>query len=197
MVFINFLLQISKFYDKRGEKMEKLYLVEPSLKYSEDIKLLKEELLHASDLNPFAGCGNLNNFDNISDWLNFLEKNKSEETCEKNRAPQHNYLCIRESDEKIVGIISIRHHINNPILNLWGGHIGYIIRPSERGKGYGKIQLGLLLQKIKFLNLDKVLVTCDKNNIASEKIIIFNGGIFEKEIMVENTIIKRYWINIK
>ena len=49
-----------------------------------------------------------------------------------------NKLCVT-LDNKIVGMIDLRHHINHPILSVWGGHIGYSVRPTERRKGYAKI----------------------------------------------------------
>ena len=52
-------------------------------------------------------------------------------------------------DNKIVGIIDFRHHINHPILGTWGGHCGYSVRPSERGKGYAKEMLRLNIQNAK------------------------------------------------
>ena len=45
------------------------------------------------------------------------------------------YIAVRKTDDKIVGVIDLRHHINHPILGTWGGHCGYSVRPSERGKG--------------------------------------------------------------
>ena len=73
--------------------------------------------------------------------------------------------------------------------------------PSERRKGYAKEMLRLILIKCKELGADKVLLTCDKENIASAKTIISNGGILENEVKDEvslskSGIIQRYWINL-
>ena len=72
--------------------------------------------------------------------------------------------------------------------------MGYSVRPSERKKGYATQMLRLNLQKCRNRNIDKVLVTCSRGNIASEKTILSNGGVFEKEILVDGEYIKRYWI---
>ena len=90
----------------------------------------------------------------------------------------------------------MRHHINHPILGTWGGHIGYYVRPTERKKGYASEMLRLNLLNAKQLGIDKVLVTCDADNIGSEKTILANGGVFEKEILVDDCIMKRYWITV-
>ena len=110
--------------------------------------------------------------------------------------PSHTYLAVRKSDDKVVGVIDLRHHINHPILGTWGGHCGYSVRPSERGKGYAKEMLRLNIQNAKAMGIDKLLVTCNVLNEASEKIIKANGGVFEKIIDVDGSKIKRYWITV-
>jgi predicted acetyltransferase len=84
----------------------------------------------------------------------------------------------------------------NSNLLISGGHIGYSVRPSERKKGYGKEILFLALQKCKKLGIAKILVTCDSKNIASEKVILANGGKLENCVPFDNRVIKRYWITM-
>lgn len=75
-----------------------------------------------------------------------------------------------------IGVIDLRHHINHPVLSVWGGHFGYSVRPDERRKGYAKEMLRLNLQNCRSYGLSKVMITCDCDNTASEKTIIANGG---------------------
>ena len=98
---------------------------------------------------------------------------------------------------KIIGRSEIRRKLN-PELEIVGGHIGADIRKSERKKGFGALILKLTLEKARELGLEKVLITCDKQNIASAKTIEKCGGVLDKEIMREETQITslHYWIDL-
>ncbi len=100
-------------------------------------------------------------------------------------------------DDRIVGKSSLRHELNEHLCNI-GGHIGYVICESFRRKGYGTEILRLTLEKAKELGLERVLVTCDEDNIASAKIIEKNGGIFENTYQDDELDVpkRRYWIAI-
>jgi predicted acetyltransferase len=98
------------------------------------------------------------------------------------------------ADGKIVGTISVRNYLTESLLRC-GGHIGYAVRPSERRKGYGAGMLSLALEKCRALGIREALVTCDKDNIASAKTILNNGGVLENELIDEKeTLIQRYWV---
>lgn len=75
--------------------------------------------------------------------------------------------------------------------------MGYYVRPNERKKGYAKEMVRQNLQNCKALNIKKVIISCDANNSASERTILANGGVFEKNVEVDGCIIKRYWITLK
>ncbi len=70
------------------------------------------------------------------------------------KVPARTYFLIRCSDNKIIGMINIRLSLNEK-LKKYGGHIGYSIRPTERGKGYNKINLYLGLKDCKKMELIK------------------------------------------
>lgn len=94
-----------------------------------------------------------------------------------------------------VGAVNIRHCLNESLL-FDGGHIGDGIRPSERRKGYATAMIKLALLECKKIGITKVLMVCDKDNIASAKSIIKNGGILENEIYSDGVLQQRYWINL-
>ncbi len=96
----------------------------------------------------------------------------------------------------LLGAVNIRHDLNDYLLQ-YGGHIGDGIRPSERGKGYATEMIRLALIECKRLGIDKVLMVCDKSNVASARTIIKNGGILENEFTDEDgEINQRYWISL-
>ncbi len=120
---------------------------------------------------------------------------ESERMYEKGLVPSSIYFLMDE-DKKIYGAIDIRHELNDYLLQ-YGGHIGYGIRPSQRRKGYASQMLTLALPISKKLGINKALITCDKSNVGSAKTIINNGGILENEVINENEITQRYWIELR
>jgi len=98
--------------------------------------------------------------------------------------------------DQIVGNIQIRHCLNDYLLRTYG-HIGYAVRPSERRKGYATEMLARGLEKCRELGIEKVLISCDKDNIASAKTITKNGGVFYKEFSEDDgNIVQQYWISL-
>ena len=180
--------------------MEQIELIEPEMKYAEEIWEFRQEIFDcdAEHEDQFAGCISLDESMSAEEWIKICELRKSEETCNEveTSVPSHMYLAVRKNDNKVIGIIDLRHHINHPILGTWGGHCGYSVRPSERGKGYAKEMLRLNIQNAKALGIPKLLITCSDKNAASEKTILANGGVYEKTIDVDDRKIKRYWITV-
>ena len=178
-----------------------LFLVEAEKIYSNELAQFKKEVLIYDEGNDdqFAGCMGLRDCSTAEEWIDVCNLRKKEETCEQagTQVSSTTYFAIRESDHKLVGIIDLRHHIDHPILGTWGGHCGYTVRPSERGKGYAKEMLRLNIQNAERMGMVKLLVVCDETNTASEKTILANGGIFEKDIDIDGRIKKRFWIDVQ
>ena len=173
--------------------MEKIILVKPNLSYADEIIKYKEESLAESPI--INGSAGLNNFSSIEDWLEELKRRSSEATVLEGLVPSSTYLGVREKDNHIIGMIDIRHYLNEYLTQV-GGNIGYSVRKTERNKGYAKQMLKLALEKCKELKIKKVLITCDEDNIASEKVILSANAKFEDIRCIDDENKKRFWIEL-
>lgn len=180
--------------------MKAIKLIEPTMEYADDIWKFRDEVVEidANNENQFAGCAGLGTSESPEEWVKSCILRKDEKRCPETgtTVPSNMYLAIRQSDNKIVGIIDLRHHINHHILGTWGGHCGYSVRPSERGRGYAKEMLRLNIENAKRRGISSLLITCDMDNYASEKTIIANNGVLETIIDVDGRKMKRYWITV-
>ena len=107
---------------------------------------------------------------------------------------EHSTYWLVNSEKKILGVANIRHRLNGK-LRKRGGHIGFGVCPSERNKGYATEMLKLALEKARDLGITKALLTCDKSNVASARVIRKNGGRLDSEEVLEDHMIQRYWID--
>jgi predicted acetyltransferase len=112
------------------------------------------------------------------------------------RVPESQFWLVDEQG-RLFGTIRVRHWLT-PELEQVGGHIGYDIRPTERGKGYGTLQLRLGLEKAHALGLRRVLLTCDDDNLGSARVIEKNGGVLENRVISDEkgVLVRRYWIDL-
>ncbi len=108
-----------------------------------------------------------------------------------------NTFLVAVVGDTIVGRISIRHELNEFLASV-GGHVGYVIVPSQRKKGYGTLILSLAKPYMLALGLSSCLVTCDEDNTASLKIIESNGGVLDNIVYDAETMKykRRYWITL-
>ena len=174
--------------------MDKIILVKPNLSYADEIIKYKEESLAESPI--INGSAGLDRFSSIEIWFEELKKRSCEDTVPKGLVPSSTYLGVREKDNYIVGMIDIRHYLNEYLTQV-GGHIGYGVRKTERNKGYAKQMLKLALEKCKELKIKKVLITCDEDNIASEKVILSANAKLEDIRNVDGENKKRFWIDLQ
>ena len=174
--------------------MDKIILVKPDLSYADEIIKYKEESLAESPI--INGSAGLDRFSSIEIWFEELKKRSNEDTVPKGLVPSSTYLGVREKDNYIVGMIDIRHYLNEYLTQV-GGHIGYGVRKTERNKGYAKQMLKLALEKCKELKIKKVLITCDEDNIASEKVILSANAKLEDIRNVDGENKKRFWIDLQ
>jgi predicted acetyltransferase len=126
----------------------------------------------------------------MTDFETYVQKridNKAGRNLPQGWVPWTEYWLVQGN--RVLGTSSLRHHLT-PALEEYGGHIGYVIRPCERRKGYGTEILRLTLQKATQMQLRQVVITCDDVNLASARIIEVNGGRLKDIIWNEN--LKRF-----
>ena len=124
------------------------------------------------------------------DWL---ESNQNQEmgiNLPEGWVPAIQLVAFSEKGQA-VGFLNLRLCLSNFLLEA-GGHIGYSIRPSERGKGYAKESLRQGLQVAKGKNIKRALVTCSTENPASRAVILANGGVYEDN----RNGTEHYWIDV-
>lgn len=171
------------------------FLTEPTEKYAEQIKEYRQEFLDTGC--SMNGCGPLRKCEDSLQYISECGKYKSRETVSAGYAAAAQFLYIRKSDDRLVGMIQVRHYLTE-YLAKYAGHIGFSVRPSEQRKGYGTSMLRTALGYCPKIGLDKILISCDENNPASEKTILNSGGVYESTVYEEEKDlgIKRFRITL-
>jgi predicted acetyltransferase len=170
-----------------------LALVEPSIEQARQFLALVEELRGAGQ--PLAGTEQLDGRA-MTEYLARLSRLQTGVELESWQVPMSTFWLTDEA-RAVVGISRIRHRLT-PALRLHGGHIGFLVRPSARRRGFGRQLLALSLPRARGLGLGRVLLTCDSDNAGSRRIIECNGGKLEVEAVSPESgqLIRRYWIDL-
>lgn len=172
-----------------------LILVKPDLTMLEEIASYRAEFLAAGS--SMDGTGSLRKCEDPAEWIEINKQMENPETVPAHLVPATQYAYVRKSDGRIVGMIQIRHELNEYLSNF-GGHIGYSVRPSERRRGYAGRMLADFLPVCRRMGLSRVLVTCLSGNEASRRTILKNGGVYEKTAFEPDlkANLERYWIRL-
>jgi len=171
----------------------KIKLITPTQEWADKIWAYREEFL--LDGETVHGSALLGQYNSFNEWYSDVVKNSSEETVADGWVPSTTLLAVDENS-RLVGMIDIRHRLND-YLARFGGHIGYSVRKSERQKGYATQMLAQALEICKNMGIEKVLITCAKDNVASAATIRKADGVLENEVYEDDVLTQRYWINIK
>ena len=103
-------------------------------------------------------------------------------------------------DVRFLGSVSVRHSLT-PMLEQWGGHIGYAVRPSAWGNGHASAMLAGMLDYVREnLPLEQVMLSVSLKNPASIRVIEKNGGVLRDEVphpWIDGDIGRRYWIDLR
>ena len=161
------------------------------------IAFIQEFRTHGSAIN---GTGSLDRYlkeHSYGEWLLKVMRDLDIANIPDDKVPALTYFYVRGEDDHIVGMINVRLALND-FLRTEGGHIGYSVRPTERNKGYGTRMLREALSFCKSIGLCEIIVTCDKNNIASASVIKRCGGVLDAEFFsdIYQTDVQRYTISV-
>ena len=175
--------------------METIKLIFPSEDYLDQVWAYCQECHEAGS--SMDGCGPLRFNESVEQWLADVRSYTDPATVPEGKVQATQFLGVRESDGKVVGMIQVRHYFNE-YLEKYAGHIGYSARPGERRKGYAREMLRLALPYCKSIGVDKVLIACEPDNPASRATILANGGVYEKTVHEpgEDIDLERYWITL-
>ena len=177
------------------ENQEKFKLVTPTMEHKDQaIEYIKEHHKYNAETNGTGGL--IDRLDNYEKWLQEIDEDRCMEAYNI-YVPTETYFLVRENDNKIIGMTRIRLELNDHLRNS-GGNIEYGIRPTERRKGYNKINLYLILLECQRKGLEQVMLECKKTNLGSAKTIQALCGELSKEYIDEKGEIQQhYWIDIQ
>ena len=178
---------------------ETFYLETPSLERKDEIiDYINEFIEYKSDINGMEALARILYGYTFEESLNMCLNMQYEEYAKiHGRCQYKTFLLIRKNDNKIIGTINIRWNLSEE-MKKFAGNIGYGIRPTERRKGYNKINLYLGLIEAKKAGLDRVMLDCETKNLASSKTMEALGGKLERtEIDPSDGILTSvYWIDV-
>lgn len=170
--------------------MEKIYLEKINLTHKNEIEKIKKE--YDNNAEDYNGAFFIKEYEDYAVLIHNLDNYSKGIMDNPNYVPYTCYVALNE-DGQIVGVGSLRHELNDYLMKC-GGHIGYSVVPSQRKKGYGSKILKLLVEEANKMEINKILVTCSKENLGSLGVIKNNNGILENEIEDNGRITCRFWI---
>jgi len=170
---------------------DNIFLIKPTIELESEFLSMVEEYEGAGE--RFHIHENAQN--NFVTYLTSLREMSEGINLQPGIVPMDTFWMVKDN-QKIIGECRLRKYLT-PTLEFEGGHIGYLIRPSQRQKGYGTLILALTLEKARELGIKRVRVTCDTDNLPSARIIEKNGGILSGKSISKfsSKLISQYWID--
>ena len=174
---------------------EKLRLLRPDADNIGQYGDYRREFLENGD--SMDGTGPMRRCERADEWLARVRSYESPDTLPEGLVIATQYMLVRESDGRLLGMLQLRHTLND-YLAKYAGHIGYSVRPSERRRGYAKRMLAMALDEARALGLARVMISCASDNEGSRRTILANGGVFHSTVWDEEDqeTLERYWIEL-
>ena len=175
--------------------METWTLVRPTEAHLDEVRAYREAFLAAGD--SMDGTGPLRRCEDPEEWLRRVRSYEDPATVPEGLVVATQYLCVREKDGAVLGMLQLRHYLNE-YLEKYAGHIGYSVRPDARRRGVAKWMLHEVLPICRELGLEKVMISCFTGNEASRRTILANGGVYENTVYEpdDREWLERYWITL-
>lgn len=183
------------FYKGERKMNEELVFRAPTANDAAEYISYRQAFLDAGD--SMDGTGAMRRFSDPAEWLAENARYADPATLPEGKVLSTLFVCERRADGRIVGMLQVRHTLNDYLLH-YGGHIGYSVRPDERRKGYASWMLAQALDYCRSLGLTRVLITCRDTNEASRRTILKAGGVYEstEHEPDRNEDLERYWITL-
>ena len=136
-----------------------------------------------------------NNFESFVEGL-LAERGRPHQPYQEWVSPVPETIIWLVKDDDYIGSVQIRHRLNWH-LERWGGHIHFVIRPSMRGKGFGKKILLKAIPIANYLGIDSALLTVEPENDTARHIIELCGGEEEDALPATDQFPNRvrYWLD--
>lgn len=161
-------------------------LEQQALEYRREHFDFGESVINGSEL--------FDQMDDYNEWLNRVLLNSNAKTVSPDWVLTDTFFAIRESDQKIVGMIDLRYQLNEFLKDF--GHCGYSVRPTERNKGYATEMLAQICQKAKTCGLKRLQLSVEKSNLPSIRTILKNDGQYSRSFCVGEEMADIYFINL-
>ncbi|MHC4713247.1 MAG: GNAT family N-acetyltransferase [Planctomycetota bacterium] len=170
-----------------------LRLVSPSIEYAESYREFHARMREEN--RPYIPGDLDGEIEDLESWLKALRGHPDGAELAKGETLPEYFWLVNETG-RVLGSCHIWHCITDWHLRE-AGHVGYSIDPPLRGRGLATRMLELLLEKARRLGMDRLLLTCDRDNLASARVIEKCGGVLENEVTLDDgRVKKRYWVGL-
>ncbi len=175
---------------------DELLFIEPTMNFADEVTAYRQEMIDAHS--SFDGCFSMKRMPDPQEYIDYcIGWANPSRVADEHGAWGNVLLVVRKSDMKMVGCMQV-HNVLTQRMKDFTGHVGYSVRPSERGKGYAKKMLTKALDFLTSFGFKEINVSCLPENAASKKTIISNGGEYVETVFLDgdNVYLEKYRIKL-